>query len=104
MAVTVVDSVLFVVSGLLLDMGLFHVFNWSESTRHPQIGRSKKPKLTSTIYGLSALFVGLLIPMALHYQFELGLNTLCILAGFGSWAVFLAVTAERLDDRARQRG
>ncbi len=96
---SVLNFFLYFVSGVLLNMSLVHLVNWSETTRHPIVAKSKYPKLTSTLWGLGYLFLGTIILLSLHYKFELRPDTAFILLGFSAWAIFLAVVSERADRR-----
>ena len=59
------------IAGILLNMSLVHLVNFSETRHHPIIARSKVPRLASTLWGLGYLFFGGLILLLLHYQFTL---------------------------------
>ena len=91
----ILNYFLFFLSGILLEMGLVHLFNFSETRHHSIIARAKRPHLATAIWGLGYLFFGLLILLLLHYQFTLQPTTLAIFLGFSSWAIFLAMVAER---------
>jgi len=87
-------------AGILLNMSLVHLVNFAETSHHPMIARSKRPRMASTLWGLGYLFFGLLILLLLHYQFALGLDTVIIFIGFSAWAIFLAATAEKRERQA----
>ena len=86
-------------AGILLNMSLVHLANFSETRHHPIIARSKRPKLASTLWGLGYLFFGGLILLLLHYQFMLNLETGFIFLGFSGWAIFLGILAEKRDKK-----
>ena len=88
---------LYFIAGVLLNMSLVHLVNFTETRHHPMIARSTMPKLASTLWGLGYLFFGVLILLLLHYQFALSLATVCIFLGFSMWAIFLGIIAEKAD-------
>jgi hypothetical protein len=96
---SILNYVLYFLSGIFLNMSLLHLANFSETKRHPMIARTKSPKLASTLWGLFQLSLGVLILLLLHYQFELSLTTACIFFGFGAWGVFVAAMSDRADRR-----
>ena len=98
---SIVNDVLYLVAGILLNMSLLHLVNFSETRRHPMIKWTKSPKLASTLWGLGQLALGALILLLLHYRFELALTTGFIFLGFGLWAIFVAAMSDR-NDRRRQ--
>jgi hypothetical protein len=100
MLMSLLNYPLFFLSGILLNMSLVHLVNFAETRRHPMIAKSKTPKLTSTLWGLGQLFFGGLILLLLNYQFALSLETAFIFLGFSVWAIFLAIIAEKADERA----
>ena len=100
MATNLLNYFLYFLSGILLNMSLVHLVNFSETRRHPMIAKSKTPKLARTLWGLGQLFFGGLILLLLKYQFALSLATACIFLGFSVWAIFLGVMAEKADRRA----
>jgi hypothetical protein len=85
------------IAGILLNMSLVHLVNYSETRYHPIIARSKTPRLASTLWGLGYLFFGGLILLLLHYQFAFSLDTVFLFLGFSAWAIFLANLAEKKD-------
>ena len=91
----ILDSLLYFLAGILLNMSLVHLVNFAETRHHPMIARSKRPRMASTLWGLGYLFFGSLILLLLHYQLVLSLDTVFIFLGFSAWAIFLAATAER---------
>jgi hypothetical protein len=95
----ILNFFLYFISGILMNMSLNHLLNFSETTRHPIIAKTKFPKLTSTLWGLAYLFLGAVILLALHYKFELQPGSAFIFLGFSAWAIFLAVISERADRR-----
>jgi hypothetical protein len=99
----VLTCLLCAVSGVFLDMNLFHLLNFSRSIRHPAVRIWRMPKLASTIWGLIQLFCAALILLLVKYEFALSAYTLCLFLGFGSWAIFLAALEER-DDRREASG
>jgi hypothetical protein len=96
----ILNDLFYLVAGILLNMSLVHLVNFSETRHHPIIARSKKPKLASTLWGLGYLFFGALILLLLHYQFLLSLETGLIFLGFSGWAIFLGIIAEKRDKKA----
>jgi uncharacterized membrane protein len=99
MLTTLLTYFLFVLSGILLNMGFVHLLNYSETIKHPIIAKTKNPKLSSTLWGLGYLFAGGLILLLKKYHFDLEINSLLIFIGFSVWAIFLAVIADRADRR-----
>ncbi len=97
----IAEYLLYFIAGILLNMSLFHLENFAETRRHPTIAWSQYPKLVSTIWGLVQLFFAILILLLLHYKFELRPSTGFIFLGFSVWAVFLGITSERADRKAK---
>ena len=91
----ILDYLLTFIAGILLNMSLVHLVNFSETRHHPIIARTKAPRLASTLWGLGYLFFGALILLLLHYQFTLHLDTAFLFLGFSAWAIFLATLAEK---------
>ncbi len=92
---SILDGFLFLLSGILMNMALVHLVNFAETSHHPIIARSKRPRLASTLWGLGYAFFAGLILLLLRYRFELSLATFMIFLGFSAWATFLAIIAER---------
>jgi hypothetical protein len=98
----ILNYLFYFLAGILLNMSLVHLVNFSETRHHPIIGRSRAPRMASTLWGLGYLFFGVLILLWLHYQFALSLDSVFIFLGFSAWAIFLANLAEKRDKQAKE--
>jgi hypothetical protein len=97
MLISVLDSCLYFLAGICFFMSPQHLFNFTETQRHYLIAKSRSPKVASTIWGIIQLAAGLLILLALHYQFDRNLGTLFIFLGFSCWAIFVRYIATTVD-------
>ena len=96
----ITNYLLYFVAGILFNMSLLHLANFSETKRHPMIKWAKSPKLASTLWGLLQLSLGTLILLLTHYEFELTPGTAAIFLGLGAWAIFVAAMSDRSDRKA----
>lgn len=97
----IINYLLYFVSGILLNVSLLHLVNFSETRRHPMIRRTKSPRFASTLWGLGQLLLGSIILLLPHYRFEPIFSSALVLLGFGAWGTFVAAMSDRSDRRAR---